>query len=592
MISSLIRAGERLAGQRDPRLNQGLRLAVLEGLLSAAPYLLLYWLLASLFEDTLQGWSVVWLALGMLACLAARITVGALGTPLIFTGAYAMMANARLRLVDHLQKLPLGWFATTNSGVISAQVTSDLAMVEHLWSHFLGVFALSLAELGFILLLLFWLEPVLACTVLVMLPLAALAIHVAIRKTLRHADHMLITSNRTQAALQEYIQGIAVIRNFGRFGSALQRLNRALDEQHSAMVSIELKPAVWVGLFGLVIEAGFILMVLLGCDLLLNGQMSIQHLIIFTVLAWPLYRKSIDLGFSVLLLRFGHRALSRTEQLLNQQPMPEPARPRSPEHFDIELRNVRFSYAEREAPVIKGLSCHLAAGTLTALVGPSGAGKSTMAHLVARLWDIDSGQLRIGGIEALDIDSNYLQKHISMVFQDVTLFSGTVLDNLLVGKPDASEQEVIHAACQAHAHTFIEALPDGYATRIGEGGGWLSGGERQRLSIARALLKNSPILLLDEATSSVDPSSEAAIQRGLDALVRDRTVLVIAHRLHNIQHADQILVMDRGRIVEQGRHDELLARQGLYARLWNRQSQARNWHLHTCPPLRRAMLSA
>lgn len=272
MISSLMRAGERLAGQRDPRLSQGLRLAVLEGLLSAAPYLLLYWLLASLFDNTLQGWSLIWLALGMLACLIGRIVVGALGTPLIFTGAYAMMANARLRLVDHLQKLPLGWFATAHSGEISAQVTSDLAMVEHLWSHFLGVFALSLAELTFILLLLFWLEPLLACTVLVTLPLAALAIYVAIRKTLLHADPMLATSNRTQAALQEYIQGIAVIRSFGRFGSALKRLNRALDEQHRAMVSIELKPAAWVALFGLVIEAGFILMVLLGCNLLLTDR--------------------------------------------------------------------------------------------------------------------------------------------------------------------------------------------------------------------------------------------------------------------------------------------------------------------------------
>jgi ATP-binding cassette subfamily B protein len=168
-----------------------------------------------------------------------------------------------------------------------------------------------------------------------------------------------------------------------------------------------------------------------------------------------------------------------------------------------------------------------------------------------------------------------------MVFQDVTLFSGTVLDNLLVGKPDASMQEVVHAARLAQAHDFIEALPEGYATRIGESGGWLSGGERQRLSIARALLKNSPILLLDEATSSVDPSAQAAIQRGLDALVQDRTVLVIAHRLHNIQHADQILVMDRGRIVERGRHDELLALNGLYAHLWHQQSLARHWNLHT-----------
>ncbi len=581
MISQLMRAGERLAGQRDVHLNQGLRLAVLEGLLSAAPYPLLYWLLDSLLNGSASTLSVIGLALAMLACLVLRIVVGAMGTPLIFTGAYAMMASARLRLVDHLQKLPLGWFGQNNSGEISARVTGDLALVEHLWSHFLGVFALSLAQLGFMLIFLFWLQPVLACAVLAMLPLACLAIYVAIRKTLVQAERMLASNNRTQAALQEYLQGIAVIRSFGRFGSALQRLNRVMDAQHRAMVSIELKPAPWVGLFGLVIEGGFILMILLGCKLLLAGQLSIENLLLFSVLSLPLYRQAIDLGFSTLLLRFGHLALSRTEQLLEQQPMPEPAQPRKPQHFDIELKDVRFRYAERDATVIDGLSCHLPAGTLTALVGPSGAGKSTLAHLVARLWDIDSGELLIGGIEAREIGSDYLQEHISMVFQDVTLFSGTVLDNLLVGKPGASEQEVVHAARLARAHDFIEALPEGYATRIGEGGGWLSGGERQRLSIARALLKNSPILLLDEATSSVDPSSEAAIQQGLDALVRDRTVLVIAHRLHNIQHADQILVMDRGRIVERGCHDELLARDGLYARLWRQQSRARHWNLNT-----------
>ncbi|MEE4149492.1 ABC transporter ATP-binding protein [Pseudomonas viridiflava] len=581
MIFNLLRAGERLAGQRDPRLNQGLCLAVLEGFVSAAPCLLLYWLLNGLLDGTTTTQELIWLALTMLACVIVRILIGAIGTPLIFSGAYAMMANARLRLVDHLQKLPLGWFGKTHSGEISAQVTSDLALVEHLWSHFLGVFALSLAELTFILMFLFWLEPILACAVLIMLPLAGLAIHAAIRKTLAHAGHMLATHNQTQAALQEYIQGIAVIRSFGRFGSALRKLDSVLDAQHEAMVRVELKPAPWVALFGMVVETGFVLIVLLGCALLLTGQINVHSLLLFTVLSWPLYRKAIDLGFSTLILRFGHQALSRIENLLGQPQMPEPLTPHKPERFDIEFKDVRFAYSQRDTTVIDGLSCHLAAGTLTALVGPSGAGKSTLAHLVARLWDIDSGQLRIGGIEVREIGSDHLQAHVSMVFQNVTLFCGSVLDNLLVGKPDASEQEVIHAARLARAHEFIEALPDGYDTLIGEGGGWLSGGERQRLSIARALLKDSPILLLDEATASVDPSSEAAIQSGLDALVRDRTVLVIAHRLHNIQHADQILVMDRGRIVEQGRHDDLLKLNGLYAHLWNQQSQARHWHLQT-----------
>ncbi|MGY2290552.1 ABC transporter ATP-binding protein [Pseudomonas sp. SDO528_S397] len=581
MIGSLMRAGERLAGKRDPRLNQGLRLAVLEGLLGAALYPLLYGLLDSRVRPGTEHPSILLLTLAMLACLCAKIGVGALGTPKVFTGAYAMMASARLRLIDHLQRLPLGWFGQANSGEISAQVTSDLELVENLWSHFLGVFVLSIAQLGGLLIFLFWLQPLLAAAVALTLPLAALAMRVAMGKTLSHAERMLASNNRTQAALQEYLQGIAVIRSFGRFGSALRRLNTVLDAQHRAMIAIELKPAPWIALFGLVIEGGYVLMVLLGCLLLGQGRLALADLLLFCVLALPLYRVALDLGFATLLLRFGHLALSRTEQLLQQAPLPEPVAPRAPQGFDIQLQDVCFSYAAREHRVLDGVSCNLPAGSLTAVVGPSGAGKSTLAHLVARLWEVDSGHVRIGGVDVREIGSVHLQAQISMVFQEVTLFSGNVLDNLRVGHPSASEAQVIGAARLAQAHDFIQALPEGYATRIGEGGGWLSGGERQRLSIARALLKNSPILLLDEATSSIDPSSAAAIQQGLDALVRERTVLVIAHRLHSIQHADQILVMDQGRIVERGRHAELLALDGLYAHLWRQQHQARHWHLNT-----------
>lgn len=580
MITRLIRAGDRLAGQRDPRLTRGLRLAWLEGLCAAALYPLLYGLLGSLLQDRAQLDTVAGFSLALLACLAARMLLGALGMPLIFTGAYAMMAAARLRIVDHLQRLPLGWFSRHHSGEISARVTSDLELVENLWSHFLGLFSVSSSTLLGLLAFLFWLQPLLALSTLLMLPLACLAIIVAQRKVMAHAEGMLDSNNRAQAALQEYLQGLAVIRSCGRFGSALQRLEQVLDEQHRAMVSIELKPAPWLALFGLVIEAGYVLSVLLGGWLLSQDRLSIEQLLLFAVLAWPLYRQAIDLGLSILLLRFGHLALIRTEQLLQQAPLPEPATPASPAHFAVQLREVRFSYPGQSVPALDGVCCDLPAGTLTAVVGPSGAGKSTLAHVIARLWDIDAGQISIGGVALAQLGSNAVQQQVAMVFQDVTLFCGSVLDNLRIGCPQASEQQVIEAAKLAQAHEFIERLPDGYATPIGEGGGWLSGGERQRLSIARALLKNSPILLLDEATSSVDPSSEAAIQRALDALVANRTVLVIAHRLHSIRHAGQILVMDQGRLVEQGRHEQLLTANGLYARLWQQQEEAREWQLH------------
>ncbi|MBN9340909.1 MAG: ATP-binding cassette domain-containing protein [Comamonadaceae bacterium] len=240
-----------------------------------------------------------------------------------------------------------------------------------------------------------------------------------------------------------------------------------------------------------------------------------------------------------------------------------------------QFEGVRFAYAPGAPAALEGVSCVIAANTLTAVVGPSGAGKSTLVHLIARLWDVDAGAIRIGGADLRAIGSQALYRHVAMVFQDVVLFSGTVLDNLCIGRPGATREEAIAAARRAQAHGFIAALPQGYDTVLDEGGASLSGGERQRISIARALLKDAPIVLLDEATASVDPSAEADIQQALSELARGRTVVVIAHRLHNVRHAGHILVLDQGRLVAQGRHDGLLAQGGVYARLWAAQS---------CPP--------
>ena len=231
--------------------------------------------------------------------------------------------------------------------------------------------------------------------------------------------------------------------------------------------------------------------------------------------------------------------------------------------------------------VLREVSCAMAAHSLTAIVGPSGAGKSTLVQLIARLWDVHSGAVRIGGVDVRDMTSETLHRQVAMVFQEVQLFSGSVLDNLRIGCRQASRAEVIVAAQRAQAHDFISALPQAYDTPLDEGGTCLSGGERQRIAIARALLKDAPILLLDEATASVDPSAAAEIQRAIGELARGRTVVVIAHQLHSVRHADHILVLDQGRLVEQGRHAALLAQGGLYERLWRTQQQARQWQLST-----------
>ncbi len=577
MIRELAQAGFRLSGRPDPRLLHGLGWAVLEGLLAAGPYLLLYGLLRSVFvgdSTPAQAWGY---GLAMAACVTARILAGQRALPLVFSGAYSMMGEARLRVADHLRRLPMGWFTHQRGGDLGARLTSDLELIEHLWSHFLGVFAAGLAMPVFLLVFLLWLDWRLALVTAATVPLAALVLAGTQHAAARPAERLLATNAAAQAALLEYVQGIAVIRSFGRFGEAWRRLECVLDAQHAALLAVEARPAPWLVGFGFVLETGFVALVLAGAWRLTVHTLSPQVLLVFLVLALPVYRQLFDVGLSTLLLRFARRALARVEALLAEAALPEPTQSHVPRGHDIIFDTVQFAYERDSVPVLQNISCTIPAHALTAVVGPSGAGKSTLVHLIARLWDVREGSIRLGGVDLRNIGTEALHQYVAMVFQDVVLFSGTVLENLRIGKPNATLEEAITAARRAQAHDFIQTLPQGYDTWLDEGGASLSGGERQRLSIARALLKNAPILLLDEATASVDPSAEADIQRALGELVRQRTVVVIAHRLRSVRHADHIMVLDGGRLVEHGRHEELLAKEGCYARLWAHQQRSRAW---------------
>lgn len=578
MIRELAEAGFRLSGKRDARLWRGIAWAVTEGALTAAFYGALYLLLQSGFDGEATPGFIVGSGVGLAALVALRIMAGQRAMPLIFAGAYAMMGEARLRLADHLRRLPMGWFDRQRTGDLSARLTSDLDMVETIWSHFLGVFVSGVAMPLFLLLFLAWLDWPMALLVAAVLPLAALAMAWTQRVAQRPGHRMFVANEAAQSALAEYVAGVPVWRGFGRHGQAWQRLRGILDEQLAAVTEVESKPAPWLALFGFVLEAGFVSLVLVGAARLADASYTPQQLLLFLVVALPLYRQLFELGLSTLLLRFAQRAMSRIESLLRERPLPEPDHPARPQGKDFELSDVRFAY-DAGVPVLDGVSCRIPANTLTAIVGRSGAGKTTLVHLLARLWDVTGGSIRLGGVDVRQLGTQALHEQVAIVFQDVVLFSGTVRENLLIGKPDATPAQVEAAARRAYAHDFIMALPQGYDTVLSENAESLSGGERQRLSIARALLKDAPILLLDEATASVDPSSEAQIQRAIGELVRGRTVIVIAHRLNAVRHADQILVLDAGRLKESGTHAGLLEQDGVYAAMWARQQQARGWRL-------------
>jgi len=582
MIRTLVLAGSQLAGYVDARLVRGLLWSALEALFAAIPSGIVAWMLLDVLRGAATPARAGWTAVALLACLGARIACARQAMPAIFSGACAMMGQARLRVADHLRRLPMGWFAGRRSGSLAATLASDLQVLEDIWAHFLGVFFGGLLVPLFLSGLLLWLDLRLGLVVLATLPVAfgllMLGQHVLIAQSAR----LQAANAQGQAEVLDYVQGIAVVRTFeprAEAGTRFGRLQAALADMRRQALAIELWPTPMIALFGFAVESGFALAVWFGAQRL-GHTLAGETLLVFIVLSWPVFRQLHEVGVSFLLLRYAQEAMARIQGLLAEQALPEPACPREPQGHAIDLDGVHFGYAGAAGDAaVRGVTAHIPPRGLTAVVGRSGSGKTTLLHLVARLWDVDAGAVRIGGVDVREMGSEALHRQMAIVFQDVVLFSGTVRENLAVGRPSATHDEIVAAARLAEAHGFIERLPQGYDTPLGEGGAQLSGGERQRLSIARAFLKDAPILLLDEATASVDPSGAAQIQRALSSLVKDRTVVVIAHRLRSVVHADQILVLDAGRLVAQGRHEELLAQGGVYATLWEHQARAQQWQI-------------
>ena len=523
------------------------------------------------------SWNKMWLLFG--AGIAAAVIVFLCNKndyKKTYIVSYRQGESTRITLAEHLRKLPMSLFNSKDLSDLTTNLMGDVATSEHALSHVVPQLIANCISVTVICLLMAIFDWRMALAMFITVPLAFGIIVVSRRIYGKlHKKHMK-AKLAASGQVQEYIEGIKVIRACNLDGEKFGALEHALRIMKRLAIVMEFGTGVFVTGAQVVLQAGIGLTVLLGTTLLTGGRIEVLPLLMFVLIVVRIYGP-ILVELTLLPELLYHQIAVKRMRDLMAVPLMEGSTEKEIKNFNIVFDHVDFHYNEDGEETIKDMSVIIPSGGITALVGPSGSGKSTVSRLIARFWDVSGGKIMIGGVNIKTLDPEHLMSYMSFVFQDVTLFNDTIYNNIRIGNRNASREEVMAAAKAACCDEFTNRLPDGYDTMLGENGATLSGGERQRLSIARALLKDAPIVLLDEATASLDPENEALIQRAISTLIAGKTVVVIAHRLRTVMGADKIVVLDNGRLVEEGTSDELIARRGLFARLYNIQRESLGW---------------
>ncbi|KEJ01482.1 multidrug ABC transporter ATP-binding protein [Clostridium botulinum A2B7 92] len=490
---------------------------------------------------------------------------------------YEVTAEQRIRIGDILKRVSLGFFSEKNAGEIASAVTTDLSFIEMYGmkmidvvvngyiSAFTMVFCLAFYNL--------WIAIIAMAGIL----LSAIFLKLLGDKSNKNAPIHQKAQDSMITATIEYIRGMSVVKTFKQNGVSIEGIRNAYKMSKDINIKIEKDYVPYNCLHLFVLKLASVVMVLASAIMAINGIMDIPTMLMMSIFSFVIFGHIETINNAAHVLKIIDATLDKLNAIESADFIDQNSKDIKLSKYDIKFKNVTFGYEKRE--VLRNVSFTIPENTTTAIVGPSGSGKSTICNLIARFYDVDKGSISIGGANIKDITCDSLLKNMSMVFQKVYLFHDTVYNNIRFGKPEASFEDVIKVAKKACCHDFIMNLPNGYETVIGDGGSTLSGGEKQRISIARAMLKNAPIVILDEATASVDPENEHAIQKAISALVHGKTIIIIAHRLATIENADQILVVDEGRVVQRGTHKELINQKGVYKRFLDIRKAAEEWRI-------------
>ena len=520
----------------------------------------------------------LWLSFGIMAVsVIGQILVTLKTTMLQCEAGYHSCCHKRIEIAEHLRYLPMGFFNRNSLGAITNVTTNTMESLADVAARIVMVTTQGILTTSVIAVLLLAFDWRIGLVVVAGILLFLLFNSIMQKATIPLASRKHRADEDLVSQVIEYVQGIAEVKNYSMTDSRARKLDAAINEKRDTDTAVEFTVMPWVTVQNITTKLTGMLMSILSLKFYFDGTMELLYCIMMMISAFMVFESLEAMGSFSALLRTVHVAVTKTKEIMDMPPMDIDGADVTPAKRDIELKNVDFSYDRRK--IIDGVSLTIPEKTTTAFVGPSGGGKTTLCHLMARFWDVQGGQVLLGGRNVKDYSFDSLMKNFSFVFQNVYLFEDTIANNIRFGEPGASMDRVVEAAKKARCHDFIMALPDGYETVIGEGGASLSGGEKQRISIARAIMKDAPIIILDEATANVDPESETELTAAIEELTKEKTIIMIAHRLKTVRHADQIFVVDNGKIVQHGTHEELIREKGIYRTFVEGRREAASWKI-------------